>query len=133
MTLEADPIDWELDGDGDLIVPIRYVRGLAAVAQRIRVRLRLWRGEWFLNRGVGVPYLPRPDGSVTEREALLGGRFDEVRTRAEITSAILGVPDVVELLALQMAFNGQTRILLVQFRARTRFGDTQPTSVGLVL
>ncbi len=32
------------------------VRGVESYAQRLRIRLRLWLGEYVLNRNIGVPY-----------------------------------------------------------------------------
>jgi len=43
--LETDPVDWKLDDDNDLIIPLRYTKGIQAVLQGIRIRLQLWRGE----------------------------------------------------------------------------------------
>jgi hypothetical protein len=51
--------DFALNGDGDLEVTrgrLRVVTGTEALAQRLRVRLKLFRGDWFLNVLEGVPY-----------------------------------------------------------------------------
>ncbi len=32
------------------------VRGVETFAQRLRVRLRLWLGEYVLNKNIGIPY-----------------------------------------------------------------------------
>lgn len=52
-TLALDP------STGDLALSagrLTLVSGADAVAQRLRVRLKLWRGEWILDRGVGFPW-----------------------------------------------------------------------------
>lgn len=44
---------------GDIALPIRWVRGYDAIAQRIRARLRFFLGEWFLDTRQGMPYFQR--------------------------------------------------------------------------
>lgn len=48
--------DARLDANGDLAIPSSWVRGVEAVAQRVRVRLSTWRGEWGLDVDAGVPF-----------------------------------------------------------------------------
>jgi hypothetical protein len=121
MPLANEPIDFKLDADGDLVVPIQFVSGLEAVAQGIRVRLKLFRGEWFLNLDEGVPYF----------EDLLGRKFDRARAREIIRTELLKSPGVVEITSLTADFDGQTRALSVDWAVRTEFGDTSgQTAVG---
>lgn len=40
----------------DVAIPIRILRGPDAVIQRIRQRFRMFRGEWFLDKRLGIPY-----------------------------------------------------------------------------
>jgi hypothetical protein len=122
--LETDPIDWELDENNDLIIPLRYTSGIEAVAQGIRIRLQLWRGEWFLDLDAGIPYLPTEDGAVTEQAAILGQRFDSVKARTAFRREILSTPGVVDIPELRITFDGPTRTLAIEFRAKTAFGDT---------
>ncbi len=122
--LEADPVDWELDDNNDLIIPLRYTSGIAAVAQGIRIRLQLWRGEWFLDLDAGMPYLPTEDGAVPESAAILGQKFDSVKARTAVRREILSTPGVVDIPELRITFDGPTRALGIEFRAKTAFGDT---------
>lgn len=45
---------------GDLVISARGLRltttGAEALAQKLRVRLSMFKGEWFLDTRVGVPY-----------------------------------------------------------------------------
>lgn len=50
------PVDAALDADGDLEFPSRLVTGPELTAQRSRVRLRTFAGEWLLDVTRGVPY-----------------------------------------------------------------------------
>ncbi len=122
--LESDKIDWELDNNNDLIIPLRYTSGIEAVVQGIRIRLQLWRGEWFLDLDAGMPYLPTEDGAVDERAAILGQRFDSVKTRVAVRKEILSTPGVLDIPELRTTFDGPTRTLGIEFRAKTAFGDT---------
>jgi hypothetical protein len=123
MTLSTDPIDLALDASGtDLVMPPRFARGIEAVVQEIKIRLRRVRGEWFLDRDAGVPYLPTD--IVPEGEALLGQKFNAVKARTAIRDELVKSPGVVELLALAVSFEGATRTLRVEFRVRTAFGDS---------
>lgn len=125
MPLANDPRDWALDDDGDLDLSTggpRWVRGLEAVAQAMRIRLQRFKGEWFLDLDEGVPWLERE--GITADEALLGQRFNEAKTRAALRTALLDTTDVLELLELAVSFNIATRQLSVTWTARTTFGDT---------
>lgn len=49
-------IDWTIN---DLAVPIRLVEGVDAIVQNMRIRLRFFLGEWFLDQRLGVPWIQR--------------------------------------------------------------------------
>lgn len=56
---------FQLNADGDIDrVNGRLVR-VDSVAQRVACALRLIRGEWFLDRGRGVPWIDRVVGRKT--------------------------------------------------------------------
>jgi hypothetical protein len=113
--LATDPIDLLLDDDGDIVVveDLRLSSGVAAVAQGIRIRIQSFRGEWFLDLDDGVPYW----------QDLLGAKFNELRARAAFRDAITSAPGVVQLLSLEVGFDGATRTLTVAWEVRTAFGD----------
>lgn len=109
-------IDLLLDDDGDLVVDrdVYFSRGLEAVAQGIRIRLQMFRGEWFLDLDAGVPYY----------QELLGQKFSEVRARAAFRAAILAAPGATELISLAVTFNRSTRRMSVDWEVRTDYGVT---------
>lgn len=127
--LITDPVCFARSPEtNDLAFPFRLVSGLEAVAIGIRTRILLCRGEWFLDLDLGVPYLP--DGtSVPARDAILGQRFDPIKTRAAFLRAILATPSVLDVPTLTLAFDGPSRNLKVTWVARTAFGDTDPDSL----
>ena len=108
------PIDLRLDADGDLVFDhdLHWTEGIEAVAQGIRIRLLMFRGEWFLDLDHGVPWL----------QELLGKRYDEATARTAMREAIVAAPGVDELRSLALDFSSATRELRVDWEVRTTFG-----------
>jgi hypothetical protein len=121
--LSTDPIDLLLDADGDLDVSagLQFSTGAAAVSQGIRIRIQMFRGEWFLDLDAGVPY----------HQDLLGAKFNDTRARAAFRDAIVSAPGVAALLSLTVAFNRSTRVLDVAWKVRTEFDDTIEDTLAL--
>jgi hypothetical protein len=121
--LASDPVDWALDPlTGDLIMPIRFVRGREAVAQGIKFRLQLVRGEVFADLDIGVPYLE--GNGVDPSLVILGRRFDRVRAESAFRAAILRTPGVRAIRSLSIEFDGPTRELRAAISVETQFDDT---------
>jgi hypothetical protein len=132
--LATDPIDWELNDDFQLIIPIRYVSGLKAVRQAARIRIKMAAGEWFLNLGIGVPWLPTPDGVVTDQQAILGDApFDEAKAVNAIRLELLTIPALIEVTDIRATFDNAERRMAVVWSARTQFGDISVDTVDLEL
>lgn len=121
----TDPVCFARDEDGHVVFPLRLVSGLEAVAIGIRTRVKLAAGEWFLDLDAGMPWLPTADGTITEREALLGQTFNPAKMRAALIDEIFSVPAVIDVPQLRMSFDGETRMLSISLVARTLFGDVQ--------
>lgn len=127
MTLSTDPVCFARLPSGDLEIPMRLVSGLEAVRIGVRERLLTFAGEWFLDLDHGVPYLPTEDGRITERDAILGQHFDDLKIRAALRRAILSTPNVSAIVELRVSFDGAARAVSAQWRARTSFGDLDDT------
>lgn len=87
-----------------------HVNSPEAVAQAISTRLKLWRGEWFLDQSDGTPY----------REEVL-----DKRTRSPdvaIKQRILGTPGVSEIQSFASSYDGDTRRLRVNATVLTIYG-----------
>lgn len=83
-----------------------------AVAQRLRLRLALWRGEYVLDQGVGIPYvdlLGRKGGAPALLESYL-------------RQAAASCPGVDALEAFTLAL-GSDRRAVVSLRAHARGGE----------
>jgi len=65
VTLALDP------ATGDLAIPVTFLRGVEALAQRLRCRYKFFLGEWFLDTRQGIPYfrdilVKNPDQSLVQ-------------------------------------------------------------------
>lgn len=83
-----------------------------ATMQRLRSRFQFFRGEWFLDTRVGVPWFQR---------ILVKGSNERVN-RSIFRQIIEGDPGVAALLSLGYSLNRRTRELDVSFTARLRTG-----------
>jgi hypothetical protein len=109
-------VDLLLDADGDLAITnndLVLVDDLAIeTAQRIRIKLQLFRGEWFLNPAAGMPY----------RE-LIWPKTVPVQTKLNvIRRTLLGDPAIASLSALSLTVDPVTRAATVAFTAVLRDG-----------
>lgn len=123
-TLEADPIDFLDDEEGDLafVDDLAFSSGAAAARQQVKAEVQLARGEIFDNTADGVPWY----GDANGNEAILGETYAraEARMRAELRLAILRAPNVAGVDRLDLTFDARTRIVSGEWEATTRFGDT---------
>lgn len=111
-SLALDPItgDLALSGAGGA-ARLTLVSGADAVAQRIRGRVRLWLGEWFLDTSVGVPYL-----------TMLGRKGGERYVEATLRRVIASSPGVAALESFTLTFDAPSRSASIAFRARATDG-----------
>lgn len=127
MTLSTDNLDFLCNpATGDLDFTggqINFVQGLPGVAQLARITIQTLRGELFSDVTFGLPLIANQ--YVPANQAILGQK--PVNLQA-ITQAyydvLITVPNVTEVILLQVAFNNKTRQLSVNWQLRTAFGDT---------
>lgn len=117
-------IDVRLDSNGDL--PLGYaspfVSGSDLVAQRIRVRLRTFRGEPVDAVTEGLPFPEWSSARPADLDAI----------GARVQAEILAVPGVSRLADFSATLDRETRSILVSFTAETTFDD-EPISSSEVL
>lgn len=83
------PHDLKLTADGDLPESTEHVTGVDLLAQRLRIRLSFHRGEYLLDRRVGMPY--------ARWRSQKPPRLDEIRDHVVATiTDTPGVDDVRE-------------------------------------
>lgn len=84
--------------------------GDEAVVQKVRSRLRVVRGEWFLDTSVGIPYWPtagNTGATFADRPAPLS------LVEAEIKTCILDTVGVASLDSFSVSLDRNTRALTV--------------------
>jgi len=102
----------------DPLLGIQLVSSEAAVAQAVRFRRGLQRGEWFLNLDVGIRWYEEILGDASKTPGV------EARARAAVAAAILDTPAVVSITRLDVTLDAAARTLTVTFVAQCTFGTT---------
>jgi hypothetical protein len=95
--------------NGDLVL----ATGADAIAQHLKIRLRMFEGEWFLDPRQGLPYF-RQILQKTPDVSSIGGIFRQ---------AILETPGVESITRLDVELNRQTRALSINFTAKVDAGE----------
>ncbi|MBN3822360.1 hypothetical protein G3O00_01850 [Burkholderia sp. Ac-20384] len=105
------------DADGDYVfgggANDFLVNTPEAVAQAVLTRLRLLRGEWFLDTTVGMPWATDVLGKYTS------GTYDSA-----IRQCILGTQGVTEITSYSSSVDPSTRELTVAATITTIYGTT---------
>jgi len=89
--------------NGDLVL----LDGPEAIAQHLRIRLRFFKGDWFLDTRIGIPYF----------EQILIKAPNENVVRAIFRKVILETPGVEGLRSLSFTYDGAARRLTTEFDA----------------
>lgn len=103
-------MDIKLDTTGDIDLTtgdLVLLEGPDAIAQHLRIRLRFYLGEWYLDTRIGIPYF--------QTILVKGARLNIVR--AIFRKVILTTPGVEGLRSLDLEYEGVTRKLTVTFDA----------------
>jgi hypothetical protein len=110
--LENEPRDLLLGLDNDLIITndLDWSRGIAAVAQSCRIKLQMFRGEWFLDLDEGIPFWDDILGQKAEAAIAVA--------RQEFRAALLAIEGVLEISKLEVSFESIT------WQVRTALGET---------
>lgn len=95
-----------LDAAGDLDLRdgrLRLIKGPEALIQRLRCRLRIFRGDWFLDDTWGLPWF----------QSILGRSRGLVAVRSVLRQAVLTTPGVASVGAMKLNHDRQRRRLSV--------------------
>ncbi len=98
----------------DLVIEpdVMLLDGAEQVAQQLKIKLKLWRGEWFLDDDFGTPYLTD----------ILGKQLTLSGVVAALRQSILEVQDVVAIESFEYTYDNSTRVFGCNFTARSRYG-----------
>lgn len=115
--------DLALSDDGDLEVTLgsaRVVTGTEALAQRLSIRLKFFRGDWFLNVLEGVPY----------HDYVLRKRTSAAVRREVFRRAIATTRGVQQIVSLNVELDQRTRVLSVTGEVLAEDLSTVPFEVN---
>jgi hypothetical protein len=87
---------------------------LQYLQQKVRCVVSLFLGEWFLDKTLGIPYIPTTDNKI-EHQPLI-----ETALHTKIT----GIKGIKKLIRFDPVFNRSMRTLTVTFTAQTDSGET---------
>lgn len=105
-------IDLKLDSQHDLLFKdgkLVLVSGANLVAQRIKVTLLTFLGEWFIDTTIGIPYL----------EQVLVKPADKTKIENIFRKKILSVSGVKKVQSVDTLINRSERVLEVKFVVET--------------
>jgi hypothetical protein len=114
-------LDFALTKDHDLdtsALDLTLVDGAKQVRQQLDIKLKLWKGEWFLDTDFGTPYI----------QDILGKQLTLSGVLAALRVSILEVEGVRSITEFDYTFTTQTRKLTVSFEVDTVYGTLEITA-----
>ena len=111
MDLKLDKSTGDLDISGN---EIKLNSGLESIEQDWRVRLQTFRGEWFLDTRIGIPYF----------ESVLVKNPINAVLRSIFHSASLETPGIKEIAAFYMNLDAPNRRLELQIEGESEDLET---------
>ena len=98
---------------------LEVIRGPDARAQRIRIALKHFMGEWFRDQNAGTDFFDK-----------ILGKSTELTRRAEIRRRILEIPGIAEVTSIALRVNPTTRALTGTVQVLDGSGEVVETSLG---
>ncbi len=116
--LETDPRDLLLDSQNDLVIDrdLQWSIGIDGVIQECRIKMQMFKNEWFLDLDSGIPYW----GDILGQKP----RLAMAAAGQAFTEALLSVEGVESVTKMDVTYNGTTRRMTVAWSVRCVFGDT---------
>lgn len=114
-------IDIAINSDFDLdtsTLDLKLIDGAERVRQQLLIKLKLWRGEWFLDTEFGTPYL----------QEILGKQLTLSGALAALRKSILEVSGVRKITEFSYTYNNSIRKLTLTFAVDTPFGIVEVIS-----
>ncbi len=108
--------DLALNTDRDLLIEnddLEIIEGLDEIAQDLDTRLNFWKGEWFLDTRLGVPWL----------EKVLGQKPRLPVVKNVIRNVALDTPGVIAITDLTLEYESAVRTLSISMRVQGTEGS----------
>lgn len=110
------------EGDIDLTAnDASFCIGSQEVLQRVRQRLRCFKGEWYLNTSIGIDYF---------NDIFVANPNMTIIT-AIFKREILATPGIIKLTAFSMSIDRVLRKLSITFSGTSVSGDVGPVTVEI--
>lgn len=103
-----------VNGDFAVVGGDSDAQNVAAVRQSIKMRVRFFLGEYWLDEAVGVDWIGQ----------ILVKNPDPLVVRELIRAAIASTPDVTEVVAGDLVLDAATRAGVIRYTVRTRYSET---------
>lgn len=123
--LETDPRDLLLDRQNDLVIDkdLQWSKGIAGVIQECRIKMQMFKNEWFLDLDSGIPYWGEILGQKPKLAIAAAGQA--------FTEALLSVEDVTSVTKMEITYDSAARSLTVRWAVRCTFGDTPVDTLAI--
>lgn len=96
-----------------------FLKGVDGLVQRHDNRLRVFRGEWFRDESLGIPYI----------QSILGTKNPSLSVmRTVIGSELAQVPETLSISELLFDLDSQRRNLKISYKAKSEYGEI-PTTI----
>jgi hypothetical protein len=109
--------DLKMNNNDDLAIEnqsFQLIAGTEQIAQKVKIRLRTFQGEWFLDQQLGVDYY----GQIYVKNPNINDVVNQ------FVIAINDTPGIEEILTFDLELNPETRELDVVFQARAETDET---------
>lgn len=119
--LVLDPVTGDLDVT-DFIAPRLFTPGeqILEIAQRVMIRLRMGRGEWFADVNEGTPWF----------QEIIGVKGGDAVAEVVLRDRVLATPGVTAVDSLTVTLDAD-RLATVSLRAQTSAGPLDLSGVPL--
>lgn len=118
FNLYLDPTTKDIQVDSNFNLQLTDTAG-EHLSQKIENQLATFKGEWFLNPELGIPYYQ----SILKKQA----NIDEVNNI--FLAALLSIDEVEEVLSFTVDYDNSTRDYSLDFTVKTVSGETIEGSV----
>lgn len=125
--LKTDFRDLAIDANNNLIVTtdLQFTTGVEGVMQECKIKLLMFKGEWFLDRTKGISWWGEILGKKPERAISA--------MTSEFFTTLMSVEDVISVTKLDISYDGKTRSITCKWAVQCRFGETPVSTLKMAV